>query len=92
MGEPYRVVTTPSFERDFNKLDAPIARRVSKKIIHLAARPELLGQTLRNMPKDLAGLHKYRVGDYRLLYWVDHSHGIIKLYTVEHRSNVYRGL
>lgn len=68
MGNPYHVVTTPSFERDFEKLDTSIARRVSNKIRQLATHPELLGQPLRNMPDDLAGLQKCRVGDYRLLY------------------------
>jgi len=62
MNGPYRVQSTPTFERDFKKLDATVARRVRKKIVDLAAHPERLGQSLRNMPKDLSGLHKCRVG------------------------------
>lgn len=92
MNEPYRVVSTPTFERDFRKLDDTVARRVSKKIAHLAAHPELMGQALHNMPADLAGLQKYRVGDFRVLYWIDHSERLLKLYAVQHRSTVYRGL
>jgi mRNA interferase RelE/StbE len=92
MNDPYRIETTPTFERDFKRLDAAMARRVSKKIVHLAAHPELLGQPLRNMPRDLAGLHKYRVGDFRVLYWVYHSERLLRLYAVQHRSTVYRDL
>jgi mRNA interferase RelE/StbE len=91
MADPFRIVTTPSFERDFKKLDATVARRVSKKILQLAAHPEM-GQPLRNMPEDLAGLRKYRVGDYRVLYWVDHELRAVKLYAVGHRSSIYQGL
>ena len=34
----------------------------------------------------------YRVGDYRVLLWVDHSKRVITLHTVGHRSEVYRRL
>lgn len=89
---PYRIVTTQSFERDFKSLDVSVALRVKKKMRHLASHPELLGQPLSNMPDDLAGLQKYRIGDYRLLFWVDHSRQLIKLYAVAHRSSIYRDL
>jgi mRNA interferase RelE/StbE len=91
MNHPYRVETTPTFERDFKKLDKTIARRVSKKMFHLARHPEL-GLPLRNMPEDLAGIRKFRIGDYRVLYWADHALRVLKLYAVGHRSNVYQGL
>lgn len=92
MSTQYRVVTTPSFERDFKKLDTTLTRRISKKIRYLAAHPELLTQPLRNVPSELVGLHKYRIEDYRLLFWVDHSLRLIKLYGVAHRSEIYRNL
>jgi mRNA-degrading endonuclease RelE of RelBE toxin-antitoxin system len=63
----YRIETTRRFERDFNKLDPSISHRVMKKIDQLAAHPEAVTQRLRNPPPDMAGVHKYRVGDYRIL-------------------------
>jgi mRNA interferase RelE/StbE len=92
MDEVYRVKTTPSFERDFRRLDPAVARRVMRKIDHLAAHPELVSQPLRNPPPDLARLHKYRVGDYRVLLWVDHRNQVITLHAVAHRSEIYRDL
>jgi mRNA interferase RelE/StbE len=88
----YRIETTPRFERDFNKLDPSITRRVMKKIDQLAAHPEIVTQHLRNLPPDLAGLHKYRVGDYRILLWVDHQVQVLTLHAVAHRSQIYRGI
>lgn len=92
MSERYRTLTTPTFERDFKRLDRQLASRIAKKIDWLAAHPEALSNPLRNMPPDLAGLQKYRVGDYRLLLWVDHSQRSLTLYAVEHRSSIYRSL
>ena len=92
MSLAYTLLTTPTFERDFKKLDADVARRIRKKTELLASHPEAVLPLLRNMPDNLKGLRKYRIGDYRVLLWLDHSNRIIKLYSVEHRSTVYRDL
>jgi mRNA interferase RelE/StbE len=88
----YRVETTANFEREFKKLDGAVARPVIRKLDHLAAHPELIAQPLRNPPRHLEGVHKYRVGDYRILLWVDPAKRLITLHTVGHRSEVYRSL
>jgi mRNA-degrading endonuclease RelE of RelBE toxin-antitoxin system len=44
------------------------------------------------MPPDLKGLQKYRIGDYRVLFWVDHSARLVTLYAVAHRSAIYKKL
>lgn len=28
---------------------------------------------MKYLPKDLEGLQKYRIGDWRILFWVDHK-------------------
>jgi mRNA interferase RelE/StbE len=88
----YRIETTRRFERDFNKLDPSISHRVMKKIDQLAAHPEAVTQRLRNPPPDMAGVHKYRVGDYRILLWVDYQAQVLTLHAVAHRREIYRGI
>ena len=92
MSSVYRIETTPTFERDFGKLETAVARRVMRKIDYLAAHPEVVTQPLKNPPADLAGVHKYRVGDYRILLWVDRQAEVITLHAVAHRREIYRGL
>lgn len=92
MSGHYRLETTPNFEREFKGLDPAVARRVSKKVDHLAAHPELISQPLRNPPPDLAGIYKYRIGDYRILLSVDHGNHLITLHAVGHRREIYRNL
>lgn len=88
----YRLLTTPTFDRAFRRLDPPIAKQIANKLTWLSLHPEQLGQTVRHLPADLHGLQKYRIGDWRALFWVDHVHQTITLYTVEHRSTIYRRL
>lgn len=88
----YSVAASGTFERDFKKLDRSVQQRIDKKIRWAAANPGNLQQFLRHMPEDLSGLQKLRVGDYRVLLWVDHAKKALTLYTVEHRSTIYKGL
>ena len=60
-----------------------------RKVEWLAECPEALRFPLRHLPEDLKGLHKYRVGDYRVLLWVDRGAEVLTLYGVRHRRDVY---
>jgi mRNA-degrading endonuclease RelE of RelBE toxin-antitoxin system len=52
----------------------------------------LIHHRLQNMPAGLAGLCRLRHGDYRILYWHYPTQRIIRVYRVQHRSEVYRHL
>jgi len=88
----YRLEITPDFEKDFKSLEKDVANRVTKKLEWLAQNPETLRFPLKHAPTDLKGLQKYRIGDYRVLLWVDHGKKTIILYGVEHRRSVYERL
>lgn len=88
MPEVYTLLTTPTFEYAFARLDGSVTRRITRKLKWLAAHPEVLSEPLRNLPPPLTDLFKYRIGDYRVLLWIDHANTTITLYTVKHRSIV----
>lgn len=85
----YRVEVTPDFEKDLKRLDRETSLRIIKKIEWVSEHSEVLRFPLKNPPKDLKGLQKYRIGDYRVLLWVDHRNRAITLYGVEHRRSIY---
>ncbi len=91
MNRAYRIVTTPDFDRDFKKLDHSTAQRLSTKIGWLAEHPERT-EPLKAAPRGLSGLHKFRVGDFRILLWPDHAYRTLTLYAVGHRREIYRRL
>lgn len=88
----YQVETTPEFDSDIFKLDKSIATRIIKKIEWLSEHPELLKFPLKHLPDNLKGLQKYRIGDYRILFWINHNKKVITLYGIEHRRKVYDNL
>jgi mRNA-degrading endonuclease RelE of RelBE toxin-antitoxin system len=52
----------------------------------------MVHRRLVGMPDELAGLCKLRVGDHRILYWIYHPQALIRIYRIQHRSEVYRRL
>ncbi len=74
-------------------LDTAIGAGVERKIQWLADNAAgMVHRRLVGMPEDLAGLCKLRVGDYRILYWIYPAKKIVRIYRIQHRSEVYRKL
>jgi len=83
----YRVELTPAARRDLKKLPWDILRRVDAHILALAQNPHPPGaQKLEGGE----GFFRVRVGDYRIIYTVEHFHLIIAIVRVRHRREVYR--
>lgn len=89
---PYRIFVTHGFREDYLSLPENVAQRIDIKIDSLSEHPEQVRFPLRHLSNELKGLYKVRVGDYRILLWVDHDLGEITLYAVGHRSSIYKRL
>ena len=74
------------FDRDFFKLPINVQKRIQSKV-------DEIGLRLENFPHyRMSGNDRYRfrVGDYRVIYKFDVSHGEIHLLAVGHRREIYR--
>lgn len=76
-------------ERSLAKLDQQIAKRITSKLREIANLddPRSVGKPLVG---NLAGLWRYRVGDYRIICYIDDGELVILVVDVDHRSEVYR--
>jgi len=84
----YRLRIIPTATRDLERLDKPIARRIAERINWLAANlDEIRPESYKG---DLAGVCKFRIGDYRVIYEIIHDERTIVIHQVGHRSEVYR--
>ncbi len=84
----YRLNILKPAEDELARLDKPIGRRLVKRLKWLAAnldqiRPEPLSG-------DLAGLFKFRVGDYRIIYEILEAEQVIVIHAIGHRREIYR--
>ncbi len=87
----YDVETGPNADAQLEKLDAAIGASVERKILWLSQNAAIMvHRRLIGMPAELSGLCKLRIGDYRILYWIYHDRKLVKIYRIQHRSEVYR--
>jgi mRNA interferase RelE/StbE len=90
---PFRVEIGAKANDQLAELDAAIAVSVERKIQWLAENAaQMVHRRLVGMPEDLAGLCKLRVGDYRIIYWNYPAQKLLRIYRIQHRSEVYRRL
>ena len=89
----YRVIVLPSAETDLEKLDPDVRRRILRRAVWLGENASnIVHHQLVNMPDELSGLCRLRVGDYRVLYWLFRQQEVLKIYRIQHRSEIYRRL
>jgi mRNA-degrading endonuclease RelE of RelBE toxin-antitoxin system len=87
----YRLVILPSAERDLERLSPEVRAAILRKLDWLRRNADaIVHHHLSNLPDALEGLCRLRHGDYRILYWRYPADRLIKIYRVQHRSEVYR--
>ncbi|HEX4400062.1 MAG TPA: type II toxin-antitoxin system RelE/ParE family toxin [Galbitalea sp.] len=83
----YRIELLPAASRALRKLDTPVRLRIQAAIV-------LLGQDPRPpASRALRGRSGFRVrvGDYRVIYTIDHDVLVIVVVTLGHRRELYDG-
>ena len=84
----YKVLYLESVERDLLALDKPVRKKIMDKIEKtLAQDPRGLGKSLTG---SFAGLWRYRIGDYRVIYKIAEREILIMIAHIGHRKDVYR--
>jgi len=79
----------PAAQRELDKLDNLVARRISKFLFERVAKlddPRKVGGRLRGT---LSQFWKYRVGDYRLICSLEHDRLVVLVLRIGHRREVY---
>ncbi len=81
----YNVVYKKSVDRDLKKLSKAVARRVIEQLEKgLSKKPE----TYPVLKGQFAGLRKYRVGDYRVIYAIIEKDVLVL--RIGHRRDIYK--
>lgn len=85
----YTVLFAKLAQEQFDHLaggDRRVGRQLANAIERLALHPEL-GEFLTGAWK---GYRKYRAGDYRIIYRIEHARLVVYVITIGDRKDVYR--
>ena len=85
----YEVTLTPEAAKDIKGLDTTIVTRILDKIEWLGVNADIIRhQVLQEA--EWSKCFKYRVGDYRIIYNIDHRKGDLVILKVGHRRDIYK--
>jgi mRNA interferase RelE/StbE len=83
----YKVIWNEGVIDELKEMDRKVASRIVNKVEnHLVKSPADLGMALRGQ---FAGLYRYRVGKWRVIYSIEPRTETILVLRVEHRNKVY---
>jgi mRNA interferase RelE/StbE len=84
----YKVTWHEDALEDLKGLDKSRAREIVEKVDeYLSKDPLVLGKQLKGI---FRGMHRYRCGDYRVIYTIDRREERLMVLTVGHRKDVYK--
>ena len=85
----WRIEIDKDVQRSMAKLDKQISKRITTKLREIAQLddPRSAGKALTG---NLAGLWRYRVGDWRILCYIEHAVLVVVVVDVAHRREAYR--
>ena len=85
----WRFKATSKFIKDVKqRLD--LFDRILRAVEEIRQRPNSpRGNTIRRLTRDLEGMWRYRIGDFRLVYEPDDDRRIVHLLSISHRKDVY---
>lgn len=83
----YALEFTEDALEDLGRLDKPAARRITKKMRWVADNATLVQHEA--LTGEWAGYFRWRIGEYRAIYELDHDGKLLIVAVVGHRREVY---
>ena len=84
----YKIIWHKAALDDLKRLDISVRQKIFEKVeTYLARDPIGLGKPLK---QNLAGMFRYRYGDYRIIYVVNISEKSMAILEVGHRKEIYK--
>jgi mRNA interferase RelE/StbE len=84
----YTVLLERQAEKELRILPSQILQRIDKRLLALSDEPWPRG-AVKLKGKESEGW-RIKTGDYRILYTVDKTQKVIKVYRIKHRREAYR--
>ncbi|QRN48654.1 MULTISPECIES: type II toxin-antitoxin system RelE family toxin [Macrococcoides] len=86
----YKVVFASSFEKDFKKLDKAVQKQILNWIQKHLMDVDFPTSPGKSLKGELRNYVRFRVGDYRIISYVDNDVFVITNLHVGHRKDVYK--
>jgi len=86
----YTLIYNPAIRRQVKSLPEWLNERLRERIRALATDPH--GPNTKTLAAKFSGMHRLRVGDYRVIYHIDEAAKALTIVRIGHRNHVYEDL
>lgn len=83
----YKVIFKESVKKELGRLQAKIVSRIFPHIENLSADPRPPGS--KKLKGKDGNFYRIRIGDYRVIYFIDDGVKLVSILRVAHRKEVY---
>lgn len=84
----YSVILAPAPRKVYAHADRPLAKKLARCFGQLETDPHRHGN-IKALKGGFSGLHRFRIGDWRVIYRIDEEHSSVLVLDIAHRSDVY---
>ena len=84
----YRLNFSSQGESSFALLDKAISQQILNKLKWLIQNIDTISH--KQLKRELRGLYKLRVGDWRVIYEIDDAAEVVTIHKVGHRRDIYK--
>ena len=84
----FEVILSPEAADFFAAADRPLARKLARCFTQLETEPRR-HNNVKHLSGEFAGLLRYRVGDWRVVYRIDDPSNRVLVLSIAHRREVY---
>jgi len=84
----YEIFLHPDAQKFYAKADKALAKKIARCLQQLEQTPRS-HPNVKALKGDYAGLYRYRLGDYRVIYSVEDKIVQVFVVAIAHRSEVY---
>ena len=85
----HKIILHRNTVKFYRKADDALKERVADAIDVIARNPHLDGH-IKKLKGDLKRMHRFRMGDLRILYEIDDAQEIVWIKTIEWRGSTYK--
>ena len=84
----FKVLLLPKAEKFFAHVEAPLAKKLSSCFELLETDPQR-HPNIKKLVGPLKGFHRFRTGDYRIIYRIDNEKKTVYVLRIVHRKEAY---
>ena len=84
----FEIILSPEARAFYAQADRPLARKLARSFAQLERGPRR-HNNIKRLSGEFAGLSRYRVGDWRVVYRIDDQARQVHVLVIAHRSEVY---